>query len=79
MHMKEHCRETLQRAFLYLDGEVLTEAQRREIKEHLEECYPCLERYDVEREVTLLLARLKGHVACPKRLRSRIESIIEEA
>jgi mycothiol system anti-sigma-R factor len=77
--MKEHCKETLKRAYLFLDKEVLTEAERQEIRQHLEECYPCLERYDVEREVTLLIARLKGHIACPDKLRTRIESLIEEA
>lgn len=76
--MKEHCRETLEKAYLFLDGEVLTEAERREIREHLQECYPCLERYDVEREVTLLISRLKN-TACPDKLRTRIESLIEEA
>jgi mycothiol system anti-sigma-R factor len=76
--MKEHCKETLKRAYLFIDGEVLTEEERRDIREHLEECYPCLERYDVEREVTVLIARLKS-TACPEKLRNRIESLIEEA
>ena len=77
--MKEHCKETLKKAYLFLDGEVLSESERREIRVHLEECYPCLERYDVERELTVLIARLKTSTACPERLRNRIESLIEEA
>jgi mycothiol system anti-sigma-R factor len=76
--MKERCRETLQQAFLYIDNEVLTEDARQEIKEHLEECAPCLERYGLEREVTYLIHRLRDQSHCPDKLRARITSLIEE-
>ena len=76
--MKEKCRVTLERAYLFLDGEVLSEAERLEIKGHLEDCRPCLERYGLESEVTNLLARLKGHTDCPARLKNRIEGLIAD-
>jgi mycothiol system anti-sigma-R factor len=76
--MKEYCRETLQQAFLYIDEEVLSAEQREEIKHHLEECAPCLERYGMEREVTYLIHRLKDQHHCPDRLRAKITGLIEE-
>jgi mycothiol system anti-sigma-R factor len=77
--LKEHCRETLEKAFLFLDGEILSAAERREIQVRLEECAPCLERYGMEQEVTTLLARLRGGTQCPDKLRLKIRSLIEEA
>jgi mycothiol system anti-sigma-R factor len=76
--MKEECRVTLERAYLFLDGELLSEAERVEIKGHLEACRPCLERYGLESEVTKLLTRLSGHEGCPTRLKDRIEGLIAE-
>jgi mycothiol system anti-sigma-R factor len=76
--MKEKCRVTLERAYLFLDGELLSEAERLEIKGHLEECKPCLERYGLDSEVTNLLARLSGTQSCPDRLKNRIEGLIAE-
>lgn len=75
--MKETCRETLQRAYLYLDGEMLSVTERREIEVHLEECAPCLERYGLDKEVTHLLHRLRTNCQCPDELRTKIRGIIE--
>ncbi|MGH2819001.1 MAG: mycothiol system anti-sigma-R factor [Actinomycetota bacterium] len=75
--MKQHCRETLARAYLFLDGELLSQEERVEIQEHLEECAPCYERLGIEKEVTMLVARLRGSERCPDRLRSRITSLFE--
>jgi mycothiol system anti-sigma-R factor len=77
--MKKECRETLEQAYLFLDGEQLTHSQRLEIKAHLEDCAPCYERYGVHREVTTLIARLKGRTSCPEELRARVEALIKEA
>ena len=44
------CREVLRAVYLYLDGEIDTE-QRRLIREHLDECAPCLRQFGVEQEV----------------------------
>jgi mycothiol system anti-sigma-R factor len=77
--MKYHCKETLQRAYLYLDGEVLSETERREIQIHLEDCQPCLERVGLDKEVTLLLARIKGSDPCPEGLKARLGRLFDEA
>ena len=77
--MKEDCRVTLQRAYLFLDNEGLSEQERAEIGAHLEKCRPCLERYGLEEEVTALLSRLRGRQPCPERVKARIQSLIEGA
>jgi mycothiol system anti-sigma-R factor len=74
--MKEKCRETLAQVYLFLDGERLSEAERREIKRHLEECGPCDERYGVDHHVTLLVARLQGRARCPQSLKLRITTLL---
>jgi mycothiol system anti-sigma-R factor len=76
--MKEKCRVTLERAYLFLDGELLSEAERLEIKGHLEDCKPCLERYGLESEVSNLLSRLGHGESCPGGLKKRIEGLIAE-
>ncbi len=77
--MKEDCRVTLERAYLFLDREVLSEKERLEIQIHLEKCRPCLERYGLEGELAALLARLRGSDPCPERLRDRVRNLIDRA
>lgn len=76
--MKERCRETLERAYLFLDGEVLSDEERVEIRLHLERCGPCYERVGLEKEVTTLIARLRGCTPCPQELKTKIAAMIEE-
>ena len=76
--MKQRCRETLERVYLFLDGEGLTEAERIEIEAHLEDCPPCFERYGVEIEVKTIVARLRGTHRCPDSLRSRIAALLQQ-
>jgi mycothiol system anti-sigma-R factor len=71
------CREALETLYSYLDGE-LTEDRRQVIRAHLERCSPCLEAFDFEAELKLLIARhCRDHV--PERLRLRVEWAIAEA
>jgi mycothiol system anti-sigma-R factor len=76
--MKEDCRVTLEKAYLYLDGELLSETERVEIRGHLEACRPCLERYGLDAEVSTLLARLKGCQPCPTSVKQRIKTMLQE-
>ena len=76
--MKEHCKEVLQQAYLFLDHEGLSDAQRHEIETHLNECTPCYERYGLEREVAQLISRLRGTEACPDKLKNKIFQLIQE-
>ncbi|HYI45636.1 MAG TPA: mycothiol system anti-sigma-R factor [Actinomycetota bacterium] len=77
--MKEHCREILATAYLFLDGEGLSHAERIEIEAHLEECAPCLERFDLQTEVRSIVYRIGGSTPCPEALKNRIANLLEQA
>ena len=50
------CQEAIQTLYNFLDGE-LTDRRRYEIQLHLEECSPCLEAFDFEAELKIIIAR----------------------
>ncbi len=77
--MRVDCKEALQRAYLFLDGEVLSETERHDIEIHLQECTPCLEHYGLEEELFALVARLRAANPCPDGLKSRIASLLQQA
>ena len=70
------CSEVLGRVFFFLDNE-LDEANCAQIQQHLDECGPCLARYDLERTVKTLVARSCTEVA-PDGLRQRVMFSIRE-
>lgn len=70
------CGETIKRIYHFLDGE-LTEDRRREIQRHLDECPPCVEAYDFETELRVVIAnRCKDHV--PDALVKRVRDALDE-
>jgi mycothiol system anti-sigma-R factor len=71
------CREALDRLYHFLDGE-LTEGRRLEIQEHLRTCMPCLEAFDFEAELKLLIAR-RCRDEVPEELRVRVALALSEA
>ena len=76
--MKPECRDALERAYLYLDREVLSDSDRRHIEAHLDECAPCFERVGLERHITMVVARLSDRSRCPHELRARITSLLQD-
>ena len=70
------CSEVLGRVFFFLDNE-LDQADCAQIQKHLDECGPCLARYDLERTVKSLVARSCSEVA-PDGLRQRVMFSIRE-
>jgi mycothiol system anti-sigma-R factor len=76
--LKERCRDAIEQAYLYLDGEVLSSDERRRIEIHLQECHPCFERFGLEQEVTEIVTRLRGRAECPQSLRIRITTLFRE-
>jgi mycothiol system anti-sigma-R factor len=56
--------------FFFLDNE-LDQADCAEIQHHLDECGPCLAKYDLERTVKALVARSCAEHA-PEGLRDRV-------
>jgi mycothiol system anti-sigma-R factor len=66
----DDCSDVLNRVFFFLDNE-LDQADCAQIQHHLDECGPCLARYDLERTVKTLVARSCSEVA-PDGLRQRV-------
>jgi mycothiol system anti-sigma-R factor len=64
------CSEVLGRMFVFIDNE-LDQAGCEQIQQHLDECGPCLAKYDLERTVKSLVARSCTEVA-PEGLRQRV-------
>ena len=65
-----HCQEILERVFFFIDNE-LEQADSRQIQQHLDDCGPCLEKYDLERTVKALVQRSCSEHA-PETLRERV-------
>jgi len=68
------CREAIQTIYQFLDGE-LTPDLRHQIRRHLDDCSPCLEAYDFEAELRMVIAR-KCRESVPESLRIRIHEVI---
>jgi mycothiol system anti-sigma-R factor len=77
--MKEVCRETLERAYLILDGEPISSHERREVEDHLRACESCYERHGLDVEVKKLIARLHSAAPCPDSLKTKIAALLEDA
>jgi mycothiol system anti-sigma-R factor len=72
------CQEAIHIIYHYLDGE-LTDNRRAEIQGHLDACLPCLEAFDFEAELRMVIAR-KCRDEVPESLRARVaEAIHHEA
>jgi mycothiol system anti-sigma-R factor len=74
---KPECQEALDTLYHFLDGE-LTEVRRLEIQQHLDRCSPCLEAFDFEAELKIVIAR-RCRDQVPESLRSRVASALAEA
>ena len=72
--MADDCNETLRELYQYLDGE-LTEDDRRHIQGHLDDCSPCLEAFDFEAELRMVV-RHRCIEQVPESLRDRIARVL---
>ncbi|HET8718565.1 MAG TPA: mycothiol system anti-sigma-R factor [Nocardioidaceae bacterium] len=64
------CAEVLDRVAFFIDNE-LDEADHVQIQRHLDECAPCLDKFDLERTVKTLVARSCSEHA-PEGLRDKV-------
>jgi mycothiol system anti-sigma-R factor len=71
------CTEVLERVYSYLDGEA-DEAACAKIRQHLDECGPCLREYGLEEAVKRLVHRHCGHDAAPGELRIKVLTRIRQ-
>ena len=74
MHDKRECTEAVEVLYHYLDGQ-LTEERRVLIKRHLDDCPPCLDAFDFEAELRVVIAH-KCRERVPEDLRFRVAQAI---
>jgi mycothiol system anti-sigma-R factor len=67
----------LEEVYLYLDLEI-TNGRRESIRQHLDECSPCLREYGIEQEVKALVGRCCGDETAPIELRERLRRKLTE-
>jgi mycothiol system anti-sigma-R factor len=65
------CTEVLALVYSYIDGE-MEEAGCLQIREHLDECGPCLREYGLEELVKKLVHKCCGHEEVPGELRTKV-------
>lgn len=71
------CQEALEELYVFLDGEMTVE-KREHIRVHLDDCNPCLEHYDFEAELRIVISK-KCREAVPQSLKDKILRALEEA
>ncbi|HEX6523799.1 MAG TPA: mycothiol system anti-sigma-R factor [Streptosporangiaceae bacterium] len=71
------CSEVLDRVYSYLDGEV-DDLDCAKIRQHLDECGPCLREYGLEESVKRLVAKHCGCDPVPAGLRGKVMVRIRE-
>ncbi len=76
-HHDTDCREVLDKVYSYLDGE-LDENNCGDIRQHLDECHPCLKEYGLEQIVKQLVAKHCGCDHASDDLRAKVLSRIEQ-
>jgi len=76
-HQHANCQEALEELYTFLDGE-LTVEKREHIRMHLDDCNPCLEAYDFEAELRIVIST-KCKESVPDTLKDKIRRALEEA
>jgi len=75
--MSDECNDVLDEVYLYLDLEC-NDDRRQLIKQHLDECSPCLREFGIEQEVKALVARCCGAENAPDELKARLRAKLSE-
>lgn len=65
------CTEALARVYSYLDGEI-DDMASGQIRQHLDECGPCLREFGLEEVVKRLVHKCCGHEDVPGELRAKV-------
>lgn len=72
-----NCDDALNELYSFLDGELTSEV-RGQIEQHLDDCNPCIEAYDFEAELRIVISQ-KCRDTVPDDLRQRIADAIGKA
>ncbi|MGA5700941.1 mycothiol system anti-sigma-R factor [Peterkaempfera bronchialis] len=70
------CGEVLDHLYEYLDNE-MDEGDCAKLRQHFEECSPCLEKYGLEQAIKALIKRSCGCDSAPTDLRSKVLARID--
>jgi mycothiol system anti-sigma-R factor len=70
-HSSDECADFLERIVYFIDNE-LDEADCSAVQHHLDECGPCLEKYDLQRTVKAVVHRSCASELAPSELRQRV-------
>jgi len=70
------CSEVLERLYTYLDGEIEDQSYAQ-IRQHLDECGPCLREYGLEEAVKRLVHKCCGAELAPSELRVKVMTRIQ--
>ena len=65
------CTEVLAMVYSYIDGE-MEDSSSAQIRQHLDECGPCLREYGLEEVVKKLVHKCCGHETVPGELRAKV-------
>jgi mycothiol system anti-sigma-R factor len=76
-HDHGNCGEALAELYTFLDGE-LTDQRRIQIAHHLDDCSPCLEVYDFEAELRMVI-RQRCREQVPDTLRQQVADRLSKA
>jgi len=71
------CSEVLSAVYLYLDDEMPDDEHLAQVRQHLDECSPCLREFGIEREVQILVSRCCSEQA-PEWLRAAVITRLQE-
>jgi anti-sigma factor (TIGR02949 family) len=75
-HHDTACGEVLDHLYEYLDNE-MGEGDCAKLKEHFDECSPCLAQYGLERAIKALVKRSCGCDTAPSDLRAKVLARID--
>jgi mycothiol system anti-sigma-R factor len=71
------CADFLEQIVFFIDNE-LAEADCSAVREHLDSCNPCLEKYDLQRTMKAVIAR-SCHEVAPTELRDKVMLRLQQA
>ena len=68
------CDDAVAELYRYLDDE-LSDSERHAIEDHLRECSPCLEAFDVEADLKRVVAA-GARQPCPEALKAKLRELL---
>ena len=76
--MDEGCKQALRRLHLFVDRE-LSPPEVAEVRQHLDSCPPCDERFQFQSSLKRLIHDRVAHESCPEEVKSRLFSSLRQA